>query len=448
MSPSQPGKGPSGRQDQRQDQRQGQAQGPRPRQVTVAGWVALVGSTILLLSVFDSVSEVRSIETRESIEAFLSRPPGEGLGLTVERGVEILRALMLFSAAAYAAAVVLAIFVLQRHRGARIGFTVAAVAIMATAPITGGFLPALVAFAAIALWTGPSRDWFSGRLPATVPTGARDVQEGRLMAGQDPEPGPRPAPPERPYGEPQPPPPSYGEAQPPPPPYGEAPAPPYGTAPLSPSYGEAPPPYPQGPYRHDQPPHGYPPYVGYSPYQQQDPDKRPTTVTVAAWLTWVFSGLTLLAFVITLVAVVAAREEFMDALRAESAFQDLDISADDLVAGLWAVTAVLIFWCLAAIVLAVLAYRRVNWARVMLVVSAALTVLLSLVAITSLISAIPLIVAGAVVVLLFTGGANEWYSRKGGFLPGRRSFPPPGDPQQYGGQPPGRDAQEPPKNVW
>ncbi len=448
----------------------------RPTQVTMAGWVAVIGSTFLLLTLFDSVAEVRSVETREGVEEFLSSPTGEGLGLGVDRAVEILRALLLFSGAAYAAALVLGIFVLQRHRGARIGFTVTAVAIMLTAPLAGGFLPALVAFAAITLWTGPARDWFAGRTPAASGasgasgssgarrTGAGDYQEGRLMSGQESQPDPSPRPADRPYGEP---------------PSAQAPAPePRPSASGSHSYGQPPPGWPPPDYQPPQQsqqgyyPPGYPPdyqqsyqpdyqqgYPQYGGYQaQQDPDRRPATVTIAAWLTWVFSALTLVAFVFVVIAVLAARDELLDAMRAEPGFEQLDIAPGDLVSVLWVVSGLFIFWCASAIVLAVLAYRRVNWARIMLVVSAGLTLLLALMAIGSAVSAVHLLVAGAVIVLLFTGGANQWYSRKGGFLPGRPSYPPAGgygDSSQYGqsswsGPAPQRDNDEEqrPKNVW
>ena len=425
-----------------QAQRGGQ-QSPRPTQVTMAGWLALIGSVLLLISVFDSVSSIRSLETREAIEEFLSRPPGEGLGLNVESALEILRLLMLFSGAAYAAAAVLAAYVLRRHRGARIGFTVTAAAIMLTAPLAGGFLPALVALTAITLWTRPARDWFAGRPPTAQGSDVRDPQRGRLMADQQPDQGPQR--PEWPQGGPPP----YAQG-----PYGSPP--PYGQS----GQGQQPTQWPAEQQSYPPPyQQSYPPYGGGYPGQQQDPDKRPATVAIAAWLTWVFSGLTLLVFGLMLVAVLAARQEFLDAVRAEPQFQNHDISADDLVATLWVVAAIFMFWCLSAIVLAVLAYRRVNWARIMLVVSAALTALLALIAIGSVISALHLLVAGAVVVLLFTGGANPWYSRRGGFLPGHPTYPPspgyggessPGGSHRYGDPagPPGSSEQQPPKNVW
>jgi uncharacterized membrane protein len=75
---------------------------------------------------------------------------------------------------------------------------------------------------------------------------------------------------------------------------------------------------------------------------------------------------------------------------------------------------VLVLWCVAAIVLAALALKRRNGARIGLVVSASLSIVVSLLGITSGISVVTLIAAIAVIVCLFTGGANEWYRRAKG----------------------------------
>jgi hypothetical protein len=155
-----------------------QSKAVRPSQVTMAGWVALVGSVLMVLTLFDSVSRLQTVEFRDSIDEFLSTPPGNGLGLEIGQAQEILRGLMLFSGAAAAAATVLAIYVLQRHNAARIGFTIAAVAIMLTAPVSGGFLPIMIAFSAIMLWTRPARDWFAG-VPTTRSGARLDDQGGR-----------------------------------------------------------------------------------------------------------------------------------------------------------------------------------------------------------------------------------------------------------------------------
>ncbi len=165
----------------------------RPSQVTMSAWMALVGSLLLVVTLFDSVSRLRTVEFRESITEFLSTQPGSGLGLDIAQVVEFLRVLMLVSGAAAAAAAVLAIYVLQRHKAARVGLTVAAAALVLTlataaaipdAPVSGGFLPVMIAFAAISLWTKPARDWFNG-VPATEANSRTGSQSG-TFGGQTP----------------------------------------------------------------------------------------------------------------------------------------------------------------------------------------------------------------------------------------------------------------------
>jgi hypothetical protein len=81
----------------------------------------------------------------------------------------------------------------------------------------------------------------------------------------------------------------------------------------------------------------------------------------------------------------------------------------------------------AALALAFLAFRRLGWARILLAVSAGMTCLVSLLAFPA--GLLMLLPAGAVLVLLFTGGANDWYAHRS------RPAPPPSGP--YGGSGPG-----------
>ena len=435
--------------------------GQRPSQVTMAGWVAVVGSALLVLTLFDSMSQLRSIEMRESVEEFLSSSPGSGLGLTVAGAVEIIRGLMLVNGAAAAAAMVLGVYVLQRNKGARLGFTIAAMAIMVTAPVAGGFLPVLIAFAAFMLWTGPARDWFAGSTRAPRAATAKADRERDEVSSKDPTQSSEgtsddsnptqhapPATDQAASGQHPPPPPTEGFGT-PPPPYAQQQPPDVQGGQSQPSSGWAPPPYAQQPQQPQ--PHQY---GDHSSYPQRDPDKRPTTVTIAALLTWFFGGVTLLAFGVVVLVLLVAQEEFLDQVRQEQAFRSLSVSTDDLLAGMWVVSAVVIFWCLAAIVLAVFAWRRSNGARITLVVSAASAALFSLGAFP--VGLVHTVAAGATVALLFLGGANRWFSRKpsfDGYPPygGPQQGQPYGGPQQYGahqGAPQQGDQQEPPRNVW
>ena len=151
----------------------GERAGARPRQVTIAGVMATAACLLLVVSLFDSMAMVRSADVRKRIADQLSRPPGNGLGLDPAAVVEMLRALVLVSGALAAAGAVLSIFVLQRHKGARVGLSVIAVLMLFSASFVSGLLPILVAVAASMLWGREARDWFAGRppRPAVEPPG-------------------------------------------------------------------------------------------------------------------------------------------------------------------------------------------------------------------------------------------------------------------------------------
>lgn len=209
-----------------------------------------------------------------------------------------------------------------------------------------------------------------------------------------------------PTGQPQQP---YGQQ---PPPYGQQP---YGQQPYGqqPGYGQ--PAYGQQPYGYQAP--------AYSPYGASNGDRRPGTVTAAGVITLIFSGLTLALFAIIGIVVVAAKDEFITRIENQPGFQD--ISPNDVVSVVAVVCLVFAIWCIIAMVLAVFTMRRSNGARIGLVISSALVAILSLLGITSGGSAVTLLASIAVIVLLFTGGANEWFGRRN-----------PDAPYSAGGMPP------------
>lgn len=200
-----------------------------------------------------------------------------------------------------------------------------------------------------------------------------------------------PPPQQNPYGQP---PPQSAPQQP-----AQEPAQPFG----QPQYG-------QPPQDYGQPAYGQAPAYGQG---ARDPAKRPTTVTVAGVVTLVLSGLVLVLLLLGLVALAVARDEVVTEMRRQSAELG-DIDPNDVVSVVFVVFGAFILWCIAAMVLAVFAMRRSNGARIGLVVSAALSAVLSLIAVTSGVSAITLIGSIAVIGCLFAGGASQWYQGKSG----------------------------------
>ena len=204
-------------------------------------------------------------------------------------------------------------------------------------------------------------------------------------------------------------------------PYGQPPSSPSGTPswgqpqepaqPAQDPYGAAPNPYgaPSSSYPSQQ--YGTPAYG--TPYgSQSDPGKRPGTVTGAAITTLVLSGLVGLLMLFGTIALAASKNDILRRVQDEMDRQNPQTSfnADSVYGAILAVCIVIIVWCLIACLLAVFVLRRSNGARITLVVSCAVTAILSLLAIGSVVSGITLIASIVVIVLLFTGGANEWFS--------------------------------------
>lgn len=135
----------------------------RPHKVTTACLVAGMGSVLVLLSVFASLSTWGSLETRQQVQEAVANAPFD-VG-DVDTVLGWLRVALMGVAAMAAAGIVLAIFTAQRHRGARVALSVlaglSALAFLATGAY--GILPAAVtAFSIVYLWSKESRAWFAG----------------------------------------------------------------------------------------------------------------------------------------------------------------------------------------------------------------------------------------------------------------------------------------------
>jgi len=138
----------------------------RPRQVTLAGWLIVVGSVLVVLSAFERMSGLHSLETQEAISEFLSQPPGDALGLSVDGAQSLLRMLSLVGGGAAAAAAILGYQVLGRSRSARVALTVLAAPLFIGGMAVFGFVSALVVVSVVMLWLQPAKDWFDGVTPA------------------------------------------------------------------------------------------------------------------------------------------------------------------------------------------------------------------------------------------------------------------------------------------
>ncbi|RYU10767.1 hypothetical protein [Nocardioides iriomotensis] len=378
---------------------------PRPRQVTTAGVMGVAGSVLVILSLFDTLASLRTVEVREQVERYLASPQGQDLGVSTGGFLDVLHVMVLANGAFAAAAAVLGVYVFQRHQGARLGFTIAAGLLVVGMWIVAGFLPSVlvgvtivVAFAAALMWSPPARDWFAGRAPRPVESPTPRGQPAQPVQQRTP-PSPSWAPPAVPHRD-------------------DAPAPSSQPAPASYPFGEQRPttgtlPYPE------------PSAAGAAPGARAGA-RRPGAVVAALLMTWLCSGAVLFAFGIVLLMLLLSQDTLISAARQNPAIQDYGLTTADLLSAFWVTVAIFLFWSLAGIVLAVLAWRRVTYGWVLLVVSAAMSALVGFVTFPfGLLVGIP---AALTAGLLVSGPARRWYLQRDQLPPGQPGRP--GQPQQ------------------
>lgn len=405
--------------------------GARPSQVTIGGWVIAVASVMLVISVFDSMGNLNSVDTRDQVARALRTGSARDLGLSVDDALEVLRWALFVSGAAAAVTAILGFFVLQRHTAARIALTIAAVPVVLTSPFSGGFLGVLIGASTAMLWTRPARDWFAGR-PVTQSSrppffASRSGEDTSRERPVPPAFLPVPPPGSKDAGErPDPAEPSSEDAPPPPPmpgwggPVGSQQPPVVGTAqPGVPVAADWPPPYA---------------HAAAAPPAPAATRQVPTQVRVACILTWVFAGLSAAGYVLLGVAIAVDRGEMLELMRENASVQDTSISDDTLIAALVVISALTVIWCLAACVLAFLVWRRNAWAWRALLVSVGVAALVCLLALP--LSLVHLAACGVAFGLLVRPSTRAWIhgaDRPAGPGPGPGSGtwqPPTGPPRE------------------
>lgn len=331
------------------------APGPRPRQVTIGGWVIAVTSAVLVVSVFDTMAQLHSIDTRTRLTKALTGWPSD-LGISLGDALSLVRGALFVTAVAAVVTGILGVFVLQRHGTARIVLTVAAVPLVLTAPLAGGFLGLLIGGGTVMLWTQEARDWFAGRAP-TRPVRDQVVSPPKSSSSVAfPPPGRVSTGPER--------------------------------------AGWAPPAYPMVRARIE---------------------TVPREVRVACVLTWVFSAVTGALYAAVVVTVAVARDDIVHRLDENSAIRSADLSETQLVGLLVAFSAVVVAWCIVAALLAALTWRRHAIGRRLLLVSAAASLLLSVLVLPY--SLVNVAASAATFLLLLTPPARAWVRPQPTHLP-------------------------------
>lgn len=342
----------------------------RPPQVSLASGIVMFSSVVVLLTVWERLTSLRSLETQQAIAEVLAESPFSSLDLTVSGTTELLRISCMVAAACACATTILGWYVRTPDRSARLGLTLFAVPVLVTGLPAGGLAGSFVAAGAAMLWMQPAREWFAtGRW--TPPEPAKDaVRSGRSDPGSR---GPQ-APDSQGPG-------SDGPGAPPPAsrPFGQPPA-------------------------AQQHPGGRP--------QHQPGPARPGAMVAAFVITVVTAG-GLLGLSVLWLAIAGLSPDFLMSLLEQQQPELVEdgLTLDQLRTTVFAVAGAFVVWCVVALVLAGFAMARRAWARRGLMVSAAF----SAVACFALVLSAPVVLipgaaAVATVVCLRRVEVRRWFS--------------------------------------
>jgi hypothetical protein len=278
--------------------------------------------------------------------------------------------------------------VLQRSRGARIALSVLAGPLFVAGMVTGGFMSSVVVASAVMLWFQPARDWFDGvtRLPRDIDRPAPAAEVAPRSRADAPDASDAPGP-----GR------STGATD-----AGQQDVGRRGAPAAYPGFGT-----PPAPGQVTAP--GWPPAPPVA--RSGTAATRPNAVLAACVLTWVTSSLAVVMMAIS-VAVLASRPGLVydELLRQNPELADQGVSERVLVDATYVLGAVVVVWSLVAIALALLVFRRVAWARPVLMASAGVAALLCLLAVVvgQVLVLVPLAACATTVALLARPEAGAW----------------------------------------
>jgi hypothetical protein len=350
----------------------------RPSQVTLAVWAIMVGSLLVVVTAFETISGLRSLEMRETLQDLLSTPPLDGLGLDVPGAQQVMRVASMVGAGSATMAGLLGYQLLQRDKVARVVVTLLALPIFVAGLVTGPFISSLVVVAITMLWLHPARSWFEGTWRPDPPS---------------PEPALPPLP---------------------------APGADFTSTP-----GQAPGPPPAGPWHPGPPPvspmPGVPDAWEPAPYRLAGPHPqrptrhrpRPNSVAWAVAITWFYATMVLILSVLSVALVLSDPTFLLDELRRQNPELAAGVAQEDLVRTTLVTGGVLIVWSVAVGVLATLTYQRVAWGRTVLMVVLGATggILIVGAALGQFLLVVPLLGVAVVYSLLVRPDARGWYRR-------------------------------------
>lgn len=327
----------------------------RPPQVSLASGIVMFASVLVLVTAWEQVATLGSLETQKAIDTFLAEPPFSSLGLDVQGTRELLRITAMVAAVAACATAILGWYVRRPDRSARLGLTVFAVPVFVAGLPSGGLAGAFVAAGCAMLWMMPAREWFAtGRWTPPAPVSKPDP-----VSRTTPGPG-------APGGSSQ-----LGPTQPPPAtrPFGTAGAPtsvpPSASAPMPPM-----PPAPDG-----WPARPLPAQPG-APQSWQERQlllhARPGAMVTAFVLTVVMAG-GLLALSLLWIALAGLSPDFLMSVLEQQQPELVEdgLTLQQVQGTVYALAGAFVVWCVAALVFAGFAMARRDWARRALMLTAA-----------------------------------------------------------------------------
>ena len=339
----------------------------------MAAGVVMLSSVVVLLTAWERLSSVRSLDTRNAIEQLLAEPALDGFGLDVEGAISILYVSGVVSALCAVATAILGWYVLKPDTSARRAVSILAVPLFLTGLTAGGFAASFVAAGAAMLWMQPAKEWFAtGKWtpPAPPPSIERTASSpspfdapGRSadatpppVAGPHPTPGPAPSP--------------------------------YASAPRVP---QAPAPSVAGP-----------------------PVRRPQAVTTAFVLTVVMAGGGLLLSLLSLVVVGMSPDLLMTELERQRPELVADgLTVEQMQASTYVAAGVSVVWCAVALVFAGFAMARRGWARRAWMITAAFSAGgCLLVALSAPFLVVPAVAGAATATLLARPETRHWFASR------------------------------------
>jgi hypothetical protein len=347
----------------------------RPRQVTIAVGMGLFGCLIFVIALFDAMAATYSLAAHNAITELLTQPPYDGMGLSVEEMLHLLRVVIYGMGAAAAVGFVLSFYTYQRSNAARIAFTAAALCLVPglLGPEGIGVAAIIVGFAAVGLWSEPARDWFAGRAPRPPAQALPSPPVARTFSPDQPPPA----------------------------------AVPFGTPP--------PPPPPPAPARVPQAARPAPSPAELASYAPPQPvPGRPRALLAAVRITRVFTILAALVLVGFIVEVATSRAtyeaDFRSTIESSASLVDFGVTPHQLWVSALLGMALMVAWCALTFALTFFVVRRAQWARILLIVSAGGAALVSLIGILAIVPVFTLMGSAFTIYLLLKGEVAAWFA--------------------------------------